>query len=438
MTENSGAALYRRAKQLIPGGTELLSKRPEMFLPEQWPAYYGRCKGAEVIDLDGNRYVDFAGMGVGACVLGYADDDVDAAVRAALEGGSMCSLNAPEEVELAERLVALHPWADMVRFSKTGGEACAIAVRIARAATGRSRVAFSGYHGWHDWYLAANLADSSALDGQLLPGLDPAGVPRELAGTALAFNYNRLDELEAIVRRTGGDIAAIVMEPMRATPAEPGFLAGAREIATSIGAALIVDEVTAGFRMNVGGLHLTMGVEPDIAVFAKAMGNGYPISAVIGRASFMDAAQTSFISSTMWTERTGFAAALATIAKIERLGVGERLTGAGQRLLAGWKALGESHGVGLHVCGMPPLPHIDFDGDQALACQTLYTQEMLDKGYLVGASAYMSWAHTDDVIDRFLADSGPAFAKIRAALDAGDVSSDLRGPVKHAGFARLT
>jgi glutamate-1-semialdehyde 2,1-aminomutase len=392
MANGSGQDLYRKAKGIIPGGTELLSKRPEMFLPDGWPAYYSRCKGAEVWDLDGNHYFDFATMGIGSCVLGYADADVDRAVKDAITSGSMCTLNAPEEVELAERLVGLHPWAEMARFTRTGGEACAVAIRIARAATRRAKVAFCGYHGWHDWYLAANLGDSSALDGQLLPGLEPRGVPRELKDTALPFGYNDLAALEDIASRHGDELAAIIMEPRRDTDPAPGFLAGVREVATRTGAALVFDEVTSGFRVNVGGIHLTLGVEPDIAVFGKALGNGFPIAAVIGRRAVMDAAQETFISSTLWTERMGFVAALATLAKMQARDVPTDLIRYGEMISSGWRRLGEEHGVPLHVSGIPPLAHLTFDVDDPLAAQTLYTQEMLHMGYLVGGQAYTSWA----------------------------------------------
>jgi glutamate-1-semialdehyde 2,1-aminomutase len=437
MAENSGVALYRHAKTLIPGGTQLLSKRPEMFLPEKWPAYYSRAKGVEVWDLDGKHYFDFATVGVGACALGYADDDVDAAVIAAIRAGSMCTLNAPEEVELAERLVALHPWADMARFQRCGGEACAVAIRIARAATARGKVAICGYHGWTDWYLAANLGDATALDGQLLPGLDPSGVPRELAGTARTFNYNRLEELEAIAARHGGELAAIIMEPVRATAPEPGFLEGVRAIADRTGAVLIFDEVTSGFRINLGGIHMTMGVEPDMAVFGKALGNGFPISAVIGRRAVMDSAEGSFISSTMWTDRIGPTSAVATLEKMERDSVQSALVRFGEALNAGWTDLAARHGLAVYVSGIPPLTHLSFDFDQAAEAQTLYTQEMLKRGYLLGASVYTAFAYTDEIIQEFLSDSDEVFGTIREAFDSGDISSYLEGPVKHSGFRRL-
>ena len=229
MPGQTGQVLYRKAKTRIPGGTQLLSKRPEMFLPENWPAYYSRAKGSQVWDLDGNAYYDMSYNGIAACILGAADPDVEEAVIAAVRAGSMSTLNPPEEVELADLLCELHPWAEMVRYARCGGEAMAVAVRIARAHTGRDRVAFCGYHGWHDWYLAANLAEDHALDGHLIPGLAPAGVPRGLMGTALPFRYNHIEELAAIVAKHGNEIGAVVMEPIRNFEPVPGFLEQVRQ-----------------------------------------------------------------------------------------------------------------------------------------------------------------------------------------------------------------
>ncbi len=432
-----GQDLYLHAKEIIPGGTQLLSKRPEMFLPEGWPAYYSRCKGARVWDLDGREYLDFATMGVGACVLGFADDDVDGAVIECIRKGSMSTLNAPEEVQLAERLIALHPWSGMARFAKTGGEACAIAIRIARAASGRSRVAFCGYHGWHDWYLSANIGDSSNLDGQLLPGLDPAGVPRELKETALPFFYNDLASLQALVDRFD-DIGVIMMEPVRGSTPDPGFLEGVRRIASEIDAVLVFDEVTSGFRVNMGGVHLTLGVEPDIAVFGKALGNGYPISAIVGRRSVMDAAQRSFISSTLWTERIGYVAALATLDKSERLDVPSQLVAAGRRIKAAWSDSASASGLEVHVSGLDPLSHFEFLGVDPLATGTLFTREMLDRGFLAGASAYSTLAYDDAILDAYASATFEAFEAVaRAAAEPGGARGTLGDAVRHTGFKRL-
>ena len=301
MTKSSdtGQALYRRARQRIPGGTQLLSKRPEMLLPEQWPSYYSRASGSRIWDLDGNCFVDMSYSGIGSCVLGYADPDVDEAVHAAIKAGSMSTLNCPDEVELADLLCEIHPWADMVRYTRSGGEAMAVAVRIARTHARRDKIAFCGYHGWHDWYLAANLGSSNALEGHLLPGLSPAGVPGVLGGTALPFHYNRIEELERIASEHGRELAAVVMEPVRNHPPNSGFLEQVRDIAHRCGAVFVFDEITAAWRLNSGGAHLLYGVSPDIAVFAKAISNGYPMAAIVGTGNVMQAAQDSFISSTL-------------------------------------------------------------------------------------------------------------------------------------------
>ena len=435
---NSGTKLWDQAQKIIPGGNQLLSKRVERFLPGQWPAYYNRAKGCEVWDLDGNHYYDFAQMGVGACILGYADPFVNQAVTKAVDLGSMCSLNCSEEVDLAEKLISYHPWANMARFARTGGEACAVAVRIARVASGKDKVAFCGYHGWHDWYLAANIHNSENLNEQLLPGLSPAGVPRELGGSALPFNYNRLDELEALTSRYEGQIGVIIMEPQRGQAPEKGFLEGVRKIADRIGAVLIFDEVTSGFRINLGGIHMTYGVDPDMAVFGKALGNGYPIAAVIGRREVMEAAQSSFISSTMWTERIGYVAALATLSKMETHKVQEKLIASGERLSSGWATLSEKHDVPLTVGGILPLLHISFDCDApAMSVQTLYAQEMLELGYLLGAAVYMTYAYTEEIIDKFINDSNKVFESIKAAVSSGTVEDKLKGEVIQTGFKRL-
>ncbi len=432
-----GIKLYERAKKIIPGGTQLLSKRPEMYLPGLWPSYYSKAKGCEVWDLDGNHYYDFAQMGVGTCVLGYADDDVNNAVVRAISDGSMCSLNCAEEVELAEKLIALHPWAGMARFARTGGEVCAIAIRIARAYSKKDKIAFCGYHGWHDWYLSANLGDSSNLDGQLLPGLMPLGVPRGLKDSIFPFGYNKLNELEDIITKHGKDIGVIMMEPQRAVAPEPGFLEGVRKLATKIGAVLIFDEVTSGFKMNLGGIHLILGVEPDIAVFAKALGNGFPISAVIGRKEVMASAGDSFISSAFWTERIGFVAALATLKKMEKNKTQASLVRFGELINKGWKDIAQKHGIPIQINGIPPLTSLTFKTEHPLEVQTFYTQEMLAKGYLLGAAVYTTAAYTDSIIAKFISDSDPVFSEIKESIKSGGIKSRLKGECKHSGFKRL-
>ena len=433
----AGVDVERRLLARIPGGTQLLSKRPEQFAPGQWPRFYARAKGVEVWDLDGRRYLDMSITGVGTCVLGFADDEVNAAVHAAVERGSMSTLNCLEDLVLADLLVELHPWADMVRYARTGGEALSVAVRLARAATGRSAVAFCGYHGWSDWYIAANLADSRELDGHLLPGLDPAGVPRELQATALPFRYNQPDDLRRIVADHGHDLAAIVMEPVRGNNPDPGFLEQVRRIATECGAVLIFDEVTSGLRLNTGGAHLTFGVHPDVAVFAKALSNGYPMAAVIGIGAVMEAAQRSFVSSSYWTELIGPTAAIATLTKHRRLDVGARLTEIGLRVQQGWRSAAAAGGLAIEVSGIPPLSHLAFE-HHPQATATLYTQLMLERGFLAGKAFYASYAHEDHLIDAYLESVHEVFGLLATAVAQESVEAQLRGPVAQTGFARLT
>ncbi len=437
MTSSRGQDLYRKAKQIIPGGTQLLSKRPEMMLPGQWPSYFESARGAEVWDLDGNRYLDMSHNSVGACILGVADPDVDAAVVDAIRHGTMSTLNCPEEVELAELLCALHPWADMVRYARSGGEALAVAVRIARSFTGRSKVAVCGYHGWHDWYLAANLTATETLDQHLLPGLDPHGVPRELSGTTLAFRYNCIDAFEAVTRRHADELAAIVMEPVRGRMPEDGFLQRVRAVATDIGAVLVMDEVTAGFRLTTGGAHKVLNVTPDIAVFGKALGNGYPMAAVIGRRAVMNSAQDSFISSTYWTERIGPVAALATIRKHIREDVVALLADHGERVQAGWRESARKAGLPLNIDGIPPLSHFSFDAGNDSRFRTVFTQLMLDRGFLATSSFYPTFAHTNGHISDYLRAVEEVFILISDAEHENRIDDMMQGPCVHKGFRRL-
>lgn len=431
----TGQKLWKRAKAVIPGGNMLLSKRAEMFLPEQWPAYFSKAKGCHVWDLDGKRYTDMSIMGIGTNILGYGHPEVDAAVQQTVAAGNMSTFNCPEEVYLAEKLVELHPWADMVRLARSGGEANAIAIRIARAASGRDKVAVCGYHGWHDWYLSANLGDDENLAGHLLPGLDPKGVPQNLRGTVFPFNYNNYAELENLV--TTHDIGVIKMEVVRNKGPEDNFLHRVRKLATDRGIVLIFDECTSGFRQTYGGLHKMYGVEPDMAMFGKALGNGYAITATIGRREIMEAAQSTFISSTFWTERIGPTAALKTLDVMERTQSWDTITKTGLNIRERWQLLADKHGLQIDHWGLPALTGYTFRSDNALAYKTLVTQEMLGKGYLAGNSVYVCTEHTPAILDSYFAELDPIFATIKECEEGLDVMSLLKGPVCHGGFKRL-
>ena len=430
----SGQQKYKKGKQLIPGGTQLLSKRPEMFAPDVWPAYYSRAKGCRVWDLDDREFIDMSIMGIGANILGYADEDVDNAVKAAVDSGISTSLNCPEEVELAELLVELHPWAEMVRYARSGGEAMAMAVRIARARTNRELILFSGYHGWMDWYLAANLSAEDGLDGQLMPGLEPRGVPRGLLDSVKPFHFNDIDSLRTVIQGRETEVAAIVVEPARGEEAPKDYLVTLREIASDLGAVLIFDEITSGFRMCAGGIHLRYGINPDIAVFAKSIANGYAMATVIGTENEMQAAQSTFISSTNWTERIGPVAALATIRKYMQRQVDKHIIDIGNRVKQIWIEKARKHDLPIHVSGLPSLCHMAFDDQVQQEFATYFTIGMLELGFLGYRQFKPSFAHTSAEIDAY----GQTVDTIFDELARSTPGKILKTPIAHTGFTRLT
>ena len=434
-----GQHLFSRATELIPGGTQLLSKHPDRHAPGAWPPYFREARGIDVWDEAGRRFRDVGHHGIGAAALGYRDPDVTRAVLRRVALGSYSMLNSREEPEVAELLCALHPWAEQVRFARSGGEICAIGARIARAATGRSLLAICGYHGWHDWYLAANLGAGDALDEHLLPGLDPAGVPPELRGTSLTFHYGDAAAFDRIVADHGERLAAVVMEPCRRHHPPPGFLEHIRTETRRVGALLVFDEVSLGWRLARGGAHLRYGATPDLAIFAKSLGNGHPMAAVIGTRAAMEGAHRSFISSTYWTEGVGFAAARAVLLKMRRIDLPAHCARIGRRYLAAVLRTSAHHGVPLARDGdIDEHPHVRFEHAQAAALQTLYVRLMLQRGFLAGDGMFVSLPHTEAVIDEYEAAMDPVFAEIAAALRAGDVNERLDGGVARAGFARLT
>jgi len=435
---NKTKTLYEQAKKIIPGGTQLLSKRPEMYAPDVWPAYYMKAKGCYIVDLDGKRYIDMSTMGIGSCVLGYADSDVDNAVINIIKNGSMSSLNPPEEVELAKQLIKLHPWAEMVRFTRSGGEAMTVAVRIVRAKTKKDTILFCGYHGWHDWYLSSNLANDSALNGHLLPGLSPIGVPKGLRGTAIPFRYNNSKEFIDLLHTHKDSIAGVVMEPLRNHYPTNNFLQIIREETKRRNIPLVFDEITSGFRYCCGGAHLTLGITPNIAVFSKALGNGFPIAAIIGTKSIMDVAQNTFISSTMWTERIGPAAALAVLKKYRKHDVSKRLISNGIIIQKNWKSIAEESDVHIKVEGMPPLCHFEFKYKNSLAIKTLFTQLMLKKGFLASTSYYASYAHTELLLKKYLTCFKVVMKRIKNAINTHSVEKIIKNMPCDAGFKRIT
>jgi glutamate-1-semialdehyde aminotransferase len=431
---NTGYKLYKKAKNIILGGNMLLSKRPEMFLPDLWPSYFIKAKGIYVWDMDNIKYTDMI-CAVGQNILGYANSKIDNYVSKNLKKGNMTTLNCPEEVYLAKKLVDIHPWADMAKFSRSGGEANAIAVRIARSASRKDNIAVCGYHGWHDWYLSINLNGKEKLNKYLLKGLNPIGVPKFLKDTVHTFAYNDFYGLERIVKKF--DIGVIKMEVARNSLPNKSFLEAVRKLANKKKIILIFDECTSGFRRNYGGLHLTQNVEPDIAMFGKALGNGYAINAVLGKKNIMMKAEGSFISSTFWTERIGFSAAIKTLELIKQEKTWEHLIRFGSYINNKWISLAKKHELEIEINGIESITSFIFKHKNHLIYKTYITQEMMKKGYLASNLIYLSKCHNKDLIDKYIEDLDPIFKKIKYFQNNNISKNILLKSVCHDTFKRL-
>jgi len=430
-----GQELYKKAKKIIPGGTMLLSKRPEMFLPDNWPSYFSKAKGCYVWDLDEKKYTDMSIMGIGTNTLGYGHDEVDSAVLDTIKKGNMSTFSCPEEVYLAEKLLEINDWADSVRFCRAGGEANALAVRIARAASGKDKVAICGYHGWHDWYLSVNHNSLNGLDDHLLPGLKPKGVPKNLKDTVYPFTYNDYEQLLDIC--DNNDIGVIKMEVIRNFGPENDFLQKVRDLATQRGIVLVFDECTSGFRETFGGIHKKFSVNPDIAMFGKTIGNGYALTAVVGVEEVMRSVEDTFISSTFWTERIGPTAALKTLEVMKDIESWKIITDIGLKVRSNWSDLFHRHNIDFDISGIPSLSSYTFKNND-LEIQTLITQEMLKKGFLASNRFYACISHSDELLDSYFNAFDETLSSISTIKDnKTEILERLNGPVRHSGFKRL-
>ena len=433
---NKGQKLLKKAKKIIPGGNGLLSKRSEMFLPGLWPTYYKKAKGCKIWDLNNKVYYDFAGMGVTSCILGYSDNDLNNSLFKGLKSGSMCTLNATEEVDLANELIKIHKWSNMVKFCKSGGEACMVAIRIARAFTNKENIAFCGYHGWHDWYLATNMSNKNNLDNQLLPGLKTKGVSSSFKNTIKPFMYNDLNSLKKIFNKKNHNVGVIIMEPRRGAKPKKNFLKQVKSIAKKNNAILIFDEITSGFKDNYGGIHLKYKVNPDIAIFGKSLGNGYPISAIIGKKKIMQVSQETFISSTMWTDRLGFIAGAETLKKLKKYKINKVISSYGKMIKNGWDKISKKYKIDISISGLDTVLYLKFNYPNNSEITTFFTQEMLKKGYLAGSQVSTSFAYNKIIINDYLKAVDKVFNRIKIFLDRGKFP--LKGKVKHSTFKRLT
>jgi glutamate-1-semialdehyde 2,1-aminomutase len=430
--------MWQRAIKSLPGGNGLLSKRPDRYAPDIWPSYFSRSSGVSVVDLDGNNFIDMAQMGIGSAILGYAHPELTNSVAEVIKEGVNCTLNAPEEVLLAEKLLDLNPFAGGVRFARSGGEAMAMAVRIARAKTGRDKVIFSGYHGWCDWYLATNLNNKDGLSDHLIPGLSTQGVPAGLINTAIPFAYNDIENFEKTIKENS-DAGVICLEGARYDFPSKEFLESVSRLAKKHKMIIISDEITSGWRMTDGGVYKINGFNPDIVVYAKAMGGGFAISAVVGTDEVMHSAQDTFMSSTMWTERVGFAAGLATIEILTRDKVWEHLIKIGTQIGDGWLRLSKKHQLKISITEFKPLITMKLDyGDRNQALATLFTQEMLKRGYLAATSVYVSYAHTEDIVNDYLKSVDECFLILSSVIENNYENMRLETSIRSDSFKRIT
>ena len=432
---SSGQKLWREAKKYIAGGNMLFSKRPDVFLPENWPSYFKKTKGCKVTDLDNKTYIDISNMSVGTNSLGYSHREVDNAVKKTVKKGNMSSLNCPEEVFLAKKLIKMHPWSDQVRFARTGGEANSVAVRLARASTKKHNIAFCGYHGWHDWYLAANIKSKKNLSPHLLSNLNVGGVPKILNKTIYPFKYNDFYTLKKIVKKN--NIGIIKMEVVRNELPKNNFLKKVRDLADKNKIILIFDECTTGFRQTFGGLHKLYNVNPDLLILGKALGNGYAITAVLGKKDLMSSINKTFISSTFWTERIGPTAALKTLEVMEKEKSWKKITKIGNSVIKGWKRLAKKHGLKIKINGIPALSSFVFISKYDNEYKTFITQEMLKKGFLASNSVYASLAHNEKVLKKYFKELNTIFKKIKKFENGENVYNHLTVRPSTKNFTRL-
>lgn len=428
-----------KAQKYIPGISGLLGKRPDMYLKDgNWPTYYSKAKGVNIWDLDNKKYYDFSMFSAGTSVLGYADNEVNKASIDAIRSGSISTLNPPEDVELAELFIKDHKWAGGVKFARCGGESMSIAIRLARAFTKKDNILFCGYHGWHDWYLAANHKSRGNLDFQLLPGLKPLGVPKGLKGTVIPFRFNNWEDFEKIIKKNIKNAAAIVIEPCREGFPEKKYLLALKEIAKKNKAVLVFDEITSGYRLNSSGAHKLTKVDPDMVIYGKTIANGIPMAAIVGKKNIMDYALKTFVSSVFWTEKVGPASALAFIKKHKRLDVGKKLTIIGKRIKKIWKNAANANNLKIEIFGIDPLASFKIKCENWPAVLTYFIQEMLKLKILTTDKCYANYKHDKKALKIYEKACFKVFKKISNIQKKGRILDELEGPPKEMGFNRLT
>ena len=430
-----GIKKWKQAKKIIPGGNMFLSKRPELFLPDTWPTYYRKAKGYNIWDIEKKKFIDVSTMGVGTNILGYSRSEVDNAVINKIKNGSISSLNSVEEIDLAKQLISLHPWADQAKFARTGGDANTIAIRLARSFTNKENIALCGYHGWQDWYQAANIKNINSLKSHLFGNIQTSGVSKKLNNTVFPFLYNNFYQLEKIVRKK--NIAAVIMEVERNIKPEKDFLHKVKDLCKKKNIVLIFDECTSGFREEFGGLHKKYKITPDICTFGKALGNGYPITAIIGKAKILSKSKNSFISSTFWSEGLGPVAALETLKIMKKEKSWKKVSFLGKMVKNIWKELGKKYEIDININGIDALPNFYIHSKKFLKYKTLISQEMLKYNFLCSNAVYLSTAHNEKVLLDYKRKLDLVFNIIKKCEDGDNINKYLKNKECMIAFKRI-
>lgn len=411
---NINKKTWERSKKIILRGNSLFSKNPENF-SKDWPAYFDKAKGCEIWSIDKKKYTDYSYMGIGTNILGYSNSKIDNHVKKIISKGTMSTLNCVEEVSLSQKLIKMHPWSSMCKFTRTGAEASAVAIRIGRIYSKKNKIAICGYHGWHDWYLSVNLKGKKKLDTHLFKNLNIDGVDKNLKNSSVAFKHNDLNSFKRIVRKNK-DIGVVIMEVERFEEVNKKFLQYIRNYTKKNKIALIFDECTSGFRQTFGGLHLKYKINPDICILGKALGNGYPINAVIGRRQIMHKAEKSFISSTFWSDRIGPAAALKTLEIMEKERSWVKLKNLGKFFKKKFRFVLNKNNIAGDVIGNGSLLQFKLSKVNDMYLKKYLASEMLKKNILASNVIYLSTAHSEKLLEKFFNQLDEALFKLSKKL----------------------
>ena len=429
---------YARASEIIPGKTQLASRRASSYASGVSPVYAKSSSGARFIDIDGNTFLDWKNA-YGAIILGHSNPVVNQAVKTQIDQGSLFTINSDLEVELAELLIENIPSAEMVRYTKGGGEACALAARIARGTTGRDKILFSGYHGWHAWYQAANYLADPITGGYPVTGVEPIGVPKSLKGTAIPFAHEDISMVKNLLNQHKNEIAAIFVEPMMSQEPDKEYLVQLKKLAKEHGCILIFDEVSCGWRIAVGGAQEYIGVTPDMTVLAKGISNGYAMGAVVGSVAAMEPANHMFISSSYWSDNIGLIASITTINELINRNSKEKFKQIGESLIKTINNAIDEVGIAAKVEGVYTYPTLQFmidDQELSQNINTLFIQEMAKRGIFTPTSLNATLDHTEKDIEITGVAAAESFRVIMKALE-GDLDKYLLADTKKEPFRRI-